>query len=199
MPHLSGVFDEFPDLEKASLEEIASRLNPKPEVHSLVNFFGNRVLYPQTVPLTPKEMFIDLAILASAVKLRPGLFYEPQSNKLIIPKRFLDRFPNLDSLIKTIIGGINPKGTHFISIKDQSSLKIVGSVISPINPQKLSNDNKFVIFRGLAIEKKFPLGVISVMPTPTKNATVNLGGEDFEIAGGEAGVFIDLRMGEFAS
>ena len=198
MPHLSGVFDEFPDLDKVSIEEIGSRIKPKPDVHALANFLGNRILYPQTVCLTVEEMELDLAILSLGVKLRPGLFYEPQSNKLLIPQRFVERFPNLELLIKAILEGVNPKGTHVIYIKNNSQLHLVGSVVSPIDPTKLSTDGKNVIFKGLAIEKVLPIGMISVIKTPQKAAKILLNEQEFDIFGGDAGIFIDLRMGEFA-
>lgn len=198
MPHLSGIFDEFPELDKVSVEEIASGINPKPEKHFLVNFLGNRLLYPQTICLTPQEMELDLAILRVGIKFKPGIFYQPQSNKILIPKRFLDRFPNLEALTRTIIEGINPKGTHVIYIKNQSQYSLAGSVVSPINPQKLSVDGKNIIFSGLALQKSLPLNMISIIQTPVKAAKIKLGNQEFDVSGGDAGIFIDLRMGGFA-
>ncbi len=197
MPHLSGVFDEFPDLDKISIEEVAAVLSSKPEVHFLVNYLGNRILYPQAAPLTKKELEVDLAILRVGAKIRPGLFYEPQSNRIVIPQKFAERFPDLELLLISIVQGINPKGVHFVFIKNESQLNLVGSVISPINPQKLSVDGKNVQFSGLAIAKSLPLNAISVIPTPVKAAKVRLEGEEFDAAGGQIGVMIDLRLGGF--
>lgn len=197
MPHLSGVFDEFPDLDKVSVEEIAKDLSFKPEIHLLVNYLGNRIAYPQVIPLTPQEMELDLAILRVGVKLRPGLFFQPQTNKIFIPKKFEERFPNLELLLKTIIEGVNPKGVHFIYIKDQTQTSLIGSVVSPINPQKMSEDEKTVTFTGLAIIKSLNLGEISFVPTPAKSAKIKLGSQEFDIAGGRVGIIVDLRLGGF--
>jgi len=198
MPHLSGVFDEFPDLDKISVEEIASGLSFKPEMHFLMNYLGNRITYPQAIPATLQELEIDLAILRAAIKLRPGLFFDPQSNRIVVPKKFEERFPVLQLLVKAVIEGINPKGVHYLSIKDQARLDLVGSVISPMSPQRLSMDGKTVKFTGLAIAKDLPLNTISFMPTPVKSAKVKLGDEEFECAGGRVGIIIDLRLGGFA-
>lgn len=197
MPHLSGVFEEFPDLEKVSIEEIEALLSAKLEIHSLVNFLGNRILYPQAISTSKKELEIDLAILRFGAKARPGLFYEPQSNRILIPDRFAKRFPDLPLLLKAIVEGINPKGVHFVFIKDQAQLRLIGSVVSPISPQKLSTDGKIVQFTGLAITKPLPLGAVSFISTPSKAARIRLGTEEFDSAGGEAGIIIDLRMGGF--
>lgn len=198
MPHLSGVFDEFPDLDKVSIDEILSWISQKPEIHFLVNFLGNRIFYPQAVPLTRNELELDLAILRVAIKLKPSLVYEPQTNKIIIPKLFVDRFPPLTAVAQAIIEGVTPKGVHNIFVKDRNQYRLVGSVISPLSPQKLCKDENSVIFTGLAIQKALPLRVISLVETPVSEVTVRLGDEEFKAAGGEVGVFIDLRMGGFA-
>lgn len=198
MPHLSGVFDEFADLDKVPIDEISAWLNIKPEIHFLINFLGNRILYPQVVPLTSKDLEVDLAILRAAIKLKPSLVYEPQTNRILIPKLLSDRFPKIKDLVKVIIEGINPKGVHNIFSKSDKEYQLVGSVISPLSPQKLSKDEKTVIFTGLAIQKALPLNAVSILDTPAPEAKVNLGGEEFNAAGGEAGIFIDLRMGGFA-
>ncbi len=115
-----------------------------------------------------------------------------------MPKKFEERFPVLQLLVKAVIEGINPKGVHYLSIKDQARLDLVGSVISPMSPQRLSMDGKTVKFTGLAIAKDLPLNTISFMPTPVKSAKVKLGDEEFECAGGRVGIIIDLRLGGFA-
>lgn len=197
MPHLSGVFDEFADLDKLSIDEIAKGLSFKSETHFLENYLGNRIAYPQAIPLTPQEMELDLAILRVGVKLRPGLFFQPQTNKIFIPKKFEERFPNLELLVRAIIEGVNPKGVHLIYIKDQTQVSLIGSVVSPINPQKMSEDQKTVTFTGLAIIKSLNLGELSFVPTPAKSAKIKLGSQEFDVAGGRVGIVADLRLGGF--
>lgn len=198
MPHLSGVFDEFPELDKVPVEEILKWLVDKPEIHFLTNYIGNRILYPQAIPLTHKELEIDLAILRAAIKLKPSLVYEPQTNKIIIPNSFAQRFPPLSKIARAVVDGLNPKGLHNIFVKETSQYRLIGSVISPLNPQKLSSDEKTVIFTGNAIRKALPLNAVSVIETPATEVKILLGGEEFVAAGGEAGVIIDLRFGGFA-
>lgn len=195
MPHLSGVFDEFPDLDKASFEEIASGLSFKVDKHFLVNYLGNRILYPQLIPITPQELEIDLAILRVGVRLKPGLFFEPQTNRILISKIYEDRFANLLLLVKAIVEGVNPKGVHMVFIKENSNMTLAGSVVSPINAQKLSEDGKTVKFTGLGIERMLPLETITIMQTPVKSAKIKLKDEEYDVAGGRLGILIDLRSG----
>lgn len=203
MPHLSGVFDEFPDLDKVSTEEIASGLKKKLEVHALNNFFGNRLLYPQAVSLNMEDLQIDLAILRQAIKLKPSLVYEPQANRIVIPIRFIERFPVLEWLIQAVIEGINPKGEHLIYIKNQNQgegkpvWQLIGSVVSPLNPQKLSSDEKTVSYKSIESEKSLLLGQLNIIKSQAKELKITLGNEEFTVAGGEAGIFIDLRKGNF--
>lgn len=197
MPHLSGVFDEFADLDKIPVEEVLKWLVQKPEIHFITNYIGNRILYPQTIPLTLKEIEIDLAILRAAIKLKPSLVYEPQTNKIIIPYAFAQRFPPLSKIARAVIDGLNPKGLHTIFVKETNQHRLIGSVISPLNPQKLSADENTVVFTGNAIRKALPLNAISVIETPAPEVKMSLGAEEFTVAGGEAGIIIDLRMGGF--
>lgn len=197
MPHLSGVFDEFPDLDKTPPEELLVWLKQKPETHFLVNFLGNRILYPQTIPLTRRELEIDLAVLRKGIKLKPSLVFQPQSNKIVIPRAFVDRFPPLTDLVMAIIEAISPKGIHLIFVKEKSQVEIVGSVIGPLNPQKMSNDEKTVPLLIGKLQKPLPLNKISLIRTSEKETKIILGGEEFKTQGGEAGIFVDLRLGGF--
>lgn len=197
MPHLSGVFEQFGDLDKVSIDEIAKWVSQKYEIHFLTNYLGNRILYPQAIPLTLKELEIDLAILREAIKLKPSLVYEPQTNKILIPKAIAERFPPIVNTAKAVVEGLNPKGVHSIYIYDKGSQRLVGSVISPLSPQKLSKDERSVVLSGMAIRRALPLNSVTVMPTPASEVTIVLGDEEFKASGGEVGIIVDLRMGNF--
>lgn len=197
MPHLSGVFDEFADLDKTKPEELLAFLKQKPEIHFLVNFLGNRILYPQAIPLTLQELELDLAILRKGIKLKPSLVFEPQTNKIVIPKLLIDRFPDIGTLVQTIIESINPKGVHLIFIKDGTGTRLVGSVVSPLNPSKLSVNSKTVAYFEEKGERQLSLGSISFVPSLAREVNIKLGSEEYKVAGGELGIIVDLRLGEF--
>lgn len=202
MSHLSGVFDQFPGLERTAPEILKAWLGQEFDSNFLTNFLGNRVLYPHAIPLTKKEQQIDLAILSAGIRSRPSLVFQPQTNKIVIPRAIAERFPVMDEMVKAIIEGISPKGVHFIYIKGATgdrdkAMKIVGSVISPLNPQKLSQDEKTVLFTTGNTRLALPLNAISIVKLSLSETKVVLGTEEFKAIGGDTGFIIDLRLGGF--
>lgn len=103
-----GLFDSFNNLDTISAEAIASWLKPVPQLESLENYLVNRMLYPQAIPQTERDMQIDLAILREALKVRvPKVSENPFLNtdlrKLLIPAKFLSFVPDLASLTRVFI------------------------------------------------------------------------------------------------
>lgn len=117
MPKLPGLFDSFDNLDQISPEAIASWLKPVPEFNHLENYLANKILYPQTLPLTQQDMQIDLSILREALKINgPSLrgkstnallgdnpFINMTLRKILIPARFLNFVPDLKSLTFSFI------------------------------------------------------------------------------------------------
>ncbi len=195
MPHLSGVFEEFPDLDKVSSQDLSVWLKNKPDPDILMNFLGNRILYPQTIPLSKSELEIDLAILRQAVKLKPALVYDPQRNKLFLPQSFIQRFPNITRLAGVIVQAISPKGVNQIYIKNENQVRFAGTVISPVDPSKLPNENQKVKIAINGVESILRLNTLSVSQISQANINVSIGNQDIKVSGGEIGIIIDLRTG----
>lgn len=194
MPHLSGIFEEFPDLDKVSPLQIETWLKNKPEIHALANFLGNRLLYPQTVALSQSEMEIDLAILREAIKQKPALIADFQRSKLFIPQDYLYRFPPLPRLVGALIEAINPKGVYQIHIKNQNQLKLVGSLISPPDIEKLSQGKKEICVDVGGFASKLRVNTVSISRIEASEVKVIIGGNEYKVNGGELGVIIDLRV-----
>lgn len=194
MPHLSGVFEEFPDLDKVSPLQIVSWLKNKSEMHTLANFFGNRLLYPQTIALNQSEIDIDLAILREAIKQKPASVSDFQINKLYIPQDYVYRFPPLPRLAGALIEAINPKGIYQIYIKNKNQLKLVGTLISPADIEKLALDKKEINVAVNGIEGKLRVNTISISQIKSSEVRIVIGSNDYKVNGGELGVIIDLRV-----
>lgn len=99
---LTGIFDEFSDLDKITPEDVIRWLKPKPDYLYVENLLANRIYYPQVVPLTRQELIVDLAILREALIKNPK-FLKKSAKRLIIPERFIARFPNLNELAKAFM------------------------------------------------------------------------------------------------
>lgn len=193
MPHLTGFFAEFPDLDKVAPEDLASWLKNKPESHTLVNFFGNRLLYPQTIAQNPEELEIDFAILREAVKQKPDLVYDPKNAKLYLPQLFLERFPPLSRLAGAIIEALNPGGVTQIYIKDKAVVKIAGTLISPPDVEKLPQDKNGIKIEVNGVAGNLKLDTLSISNIPQLEVNVKIGDKNYNVAGGILGVIIDLR------
>lgn len=195
MSHLTGVFDQFPELDKVLPQNLLQWLSVKEDLHFLANFLGNRVLYPQTIPLNKQELEIDFAILREAIKQKPMLFYEPQANKILIPEQFLQRFPPLSKLAGAVIEAINPKGVIQIFVKSQKKLELVGSLISPMDYKLDVKESKAkIIVEG--VETILNLNTLYISQTTSPEVKIKIGEADYKASGGKLGVIIDLRVSQ---
>jgi len=81
MPRLPGLFDSFDNLDQISPEAIAAWLKPAPELALLENYLANKIFYPQALPVTERDMRIDLSILREAIKQSKALADETAVSK----------------------------------------------------------------------------------------------------------------------
>ncbi len=193
MPHLSGVFEQFPDLDKVSPQNLLIWLRIKVDEHALINMLGNRILYPQTIAINKSELEIDMAILREGMRQKPALVYEAQTNKLYIPEAFLNRFPPLARLAGVIIEAINPKGVIQILLKGQNKVKLIGSLISPAEAEKLSGDKAKIKINVDGVEGTLNPKTLSISQIEAPQVKIKIEDKDYTVAGGELGVIIDMR------
>ena len=151
MPKLPGLFDSFDNLDQIDSTSLISWIKPAPSSIQLENYLANKILYPQTLPVSEIDMKIDLAILREALKMNgpkpqdsggPMLgdnsFLNFALKKIIIPKRFLLFVPDLTALTWAFVDGLlfnRRKRDLFedlwtVVVSDDSE-EIVGSVILP--------------------------------------------------------------------
>lgn len=192
MPHLTGFFAEFPDLDKVNEGDIASWIKSKPESHVLLNFFGNRILYPQTIAQNAEDLEIDFAILREAVKQKPDVVYDFKSNRILLPQLYLDRFPPLPRLAGAIIEALSPRGVTKIYLKDKMAVKLCGTLICPPDLEKVSQSGSVKIeVNGVAGSLK--LNTLSISKISGKEVKIKIADKDYSVNGGVLGVIIDLR------
>lgn len=192
MPKLTGVFELFDNLDKISPNSLNNWLKNREEPHYLQNFVGNRILYPQIVPTTKREMDLDFALLGEAVKLNRQLFFDEQSKRVIIPEVFLSRFPNLPRLGVVMVEGISPQGESTIYLKTKSGHQFLGTVIAPT---LISSDGPMQITINSKVSN-VSLGSLVVFPITSPKVRVKIDAlAEIEVSGGELGLIIDLRKG----
>lgn len=193
MPHLTGVFDQFSDLDKVSPENLSAWTRVKIDKHDLVNILGNRILYPQTISINKTEIELDLGILREGLKQRPALVYEAQTNKLYIPEMFLARFPPLSRLAGVIIEAINPKGVIQIFLRGQSKVKLIGTLISPPDLEKLVEGKSKIRISVDGVEGMLNPNTLSISQIEAPQVKIKIEDKEYTVSGGELGVIIDIR------
>lgn len=177
MPKLTGPFEKFQNLEKISLFG----------VKSLENFIGNRILYPQTIPLIHQELETDFAILKEALTFNPQLVYDQKNKKIILSKELSERFPPQAKLITIIIDALNLKGVISVYLKDQDRVEQIGSIIIP---DSLPDAVCQIDGRQVKLKK----GKSLVFPLRDHHLRIKIAHQsEMVVSGGDFGLMIDLR------
>src|SRR5471030_1399565 len=141
MPQSIGLFDSFDNLDQINIDTLIPWLKNSPSQIQLENYLANKILYPNTQPLTEYDMKIDLAIVREALRLI-GLQSNPYlnitSHRIIIPERFINYVSDIVSLSWAFVDGLllnNRKAEWFSDlwtvVLSSSSEKIVGSILLP--------------------------------------------------------------------
>lgn len=192
MPKLSGVFEIFKNLEKIPPENLNNWLKIKQEAYLLQNFIGNRILYPQVIPLTTIEMALDLSLLIEAVRFDKSPFIDEAKKKIFIPKQLYGRFPNLSQLVTAFIQALDVVGIWVLYLKSPEEELVLGTVIAP---SVLTSDGPMkVVINGK--EYQADLGEISVYPNRDHHLRVIVDSlDEVLVTGGDVGLLVDLRKG----
>ncbi|MDP3973775.1 MAG: hypothetical protein Q8P92_02995 [Candidatus Daviesbacteria bacterium] len=214
-----GLFDSFDNLDQIESAQIARWLALPPSEFYLKNYLANKILYPQTVPISASDIKIDLAILREALRINsqtasqkesPMLGENPFINltlrKILIPKRFLKFMPDLITLSWAFIDGLllERKREDFFSdiwtvVLTSDIDEVVGSIILP----QFSDKGGLVKITLLGNEYQVKAGSLTVIPCPSQKCQLDfrfiqgkiLDKEDIaiEVYGGKLGLMIDGR------
>lgn len=207
MAKVGGIYDSFSDLEELPIDNIVSKLDRKEDPVILENELGNRILYPQTVPLTNLGLDFDLAVLESVLggmgKKMCNITscgYSPHSNKIYIPEGFLERLPKPLDIVKVFIDALKPSGVVTLYQRsEKTGNKILGTVLRPKLTTSLGEVSLLV--SGKKYQNK--IGGLTIIPAPlnrydirfeSREATL-LGKNQLatEVAGGALGIVLDAR------
>lgn len=220
MPRLSGLFDDFDNLDQITPEDIACWLKPVPELGQLENYLANKILYPQTLPATERDMQIELAILRQALKLiapksksqkENGLLGEnPFLNitlrKILIPARFLNFVPGLPGLVQVFIDAFLSERERKDFFQDLWTLVLTGSTDEVVGSVLLPQfDDNGGLMNLIVLNKNYQVrqGNLTVIPCPKDRCEIMyklqkgklLGKQEnaFEVYGGKLGLVVDGR------
>lgn len=216
----TGLFDSFDNLDQIDIDSLITWFKPSPQSILLENYLANKILYPQTIPMTEADMKIDLALLREVLRVNgpkmtntPNVFLgeNPFLNltlrKILIPERFLQFVPNLVNLTWAFVDALlldRKKEDWFedlwtVVVVDDID-EIVGSVILPQFIDKRGEMEINVLGRVY----KIPSGGLTVVPCDKDRCEVAykisegkvLGKSEsaLELYGGKLGIMVDGRM-----
>ena len=63
-----GIFQNFPDIGQIPTGDISRWLRPSPDPSKIEDYLGNKMLYPETVPIAKTELAIELAVFEEIKK-----------------------------------------------------------------------------------------------------------------------------------
>ncbi len=215
----ASLFDSFDNLDQIQIEDVAKWLKPQPSLAQLENYLAQKILYPQTVPITANDMKIDLAILREALNLSVMLGHVPSGTwlgdnpflnitlrKILIPKRFLIFVPNLPTLTWIFVDGLlheRKRGDFFedlwtVEVRGETD-EVIGSVLLP----RFKNESGILYLTVRGKKYQIRAGTLTNIPCPNKRCEVSfklkggeiLGKDDLqvEVYGGELGLMVDGR------
>lgn len=196
MPKLTGVFDWFKNLDTIPTSDLMVTLSIKGDPHTIENFLGNRILYPQTIPPTNSDLELDCKILLEALKRQPEVVFDKDKQNLVLPEEFTTRFPPFIKLVALLIDAIKPQGLAGLFMKSQILRRLGTIVSSPLAKQALSraNQNAAPTISINGEMKQLTPGIINLLPYQGRQFSFKIAdSQEIIIPGGEMGIFIDLR------
>ena len=188
MPKVTGIFDNFENLDEISAEALGVD----------ENYLANRILYPQVVPTTSRDLNFDLAILKEALKRNP-VYFKPEQKKIFIPEAFISFAPDIKRLALLFIDVYSPKGMITFVITKSGRDVTIGTLITVYCKGQKEPLHFEVEGQNFSVKP----GTLTVLPCTKEHCHVSfkaaeaklLGKNEilFEVPGGELGLVVDGR------
>lgn len=219
MPKTVGLFDSFDNLDQIETSQIARWLTSAPSEFYLKNYLANKILYPQTVPISSSDIKIDLAILREALRINgptqnkensllgENPFLNITLRKILIPERFLKFMPDLITITWAFVDGLlmdRKKKDYFSDmwtvVLTSDIDEIVGSVLLP----QFKGSGGLLKINVLGNDYSVKAGSLVVIACPNQKCQLDfkfhqgkiLGKVDIavEVYGGRLGLMVDGRL-----
>lgn len=218
MPKPSGLFDSFDNIDQIPPELVARWIKPVPQMIFLENYIANKILYPQSIPISADDLKIERALLREALRstspvkqdkntaLVGNPFLNINLRKILIPSSFLNFIPDLSDLVWAFVDGLllerkkeNAFSDLWTVVLSSESEEILGSVLLP----EFENKKGYVQINITGKNFKILAGSLTVVPCPLHKCEISLkfnqgkilGKQDLaiEVYGGKLGLMIDGR------
>lgn len=218
MAKLIGLFDSFDNIDLIDVNALAFWLKPTPNLIQLENYIANKILYPQSVPMTQADSKIDLAILRELLRvngpkdaganalLGENPFLNLTLRKILIPEKFLQFVPNVTNLTWAFVDAFLLTRRKQDAFQDLWTIvltgendEVIGSVIMP----QFDGRNGEMNINVMGKVYKIPSGGLSVVPCSkdrcevaykiTNGKVLGKSENALELYGGKLGIMVDGR------
>lgn len=200
MPILKGFFNHFSNTDAVSIQNIKNWLNNNRDVIFLENQLGNRVIYPEAVPLNSEDVKFNTAIIREIIRLQPKKYFKNNPKRIFIPDILLEYIPNLEQLCLIFIDILNPLGyTEIFLEAERLGVRVIGSLIKP----KIQTNNGMVKFTVNGKDYTLKIGSLILIPVSSGKTEVEFktpgvtlfenNSALLEASGGHLGIVIDTR------
>ncbi len=215
---LPGLFDSFDNLDQIKIEDIVRWVKPQPPLVFADDYLAQRILYPQTLPVTKLDMDLDLAILREAVRLSvpresknamlgDNPFINFTLRKILIPTKFLNFVESLPVLTSVFVDALLLQRSKIDKFEDLWTVvltgqtdEVIGSVVVPEFKSSAGRLQLKVMDKTYTVNA----GTLTLIPCEKERCeiafSVNsgkvLGQENLavEVSGGRLGIVIDGRI-----
>jgi hypothetical protein len=188
MAKLTSIFEYLQDLDYIPTEEINRWLKHQVVPNSLLNFLGNRVLYPESISVTKEDLEIDRALLREILKRKPELIYDQNSRKIFLDPSLVNRVPPKNDFVVALVEALDLTGITQIIFRNGKEETLLGSVVvlaSASDQIEISLNN---------LEQQLQIGTITVIPMLGQNIILKIGkDQEVKVSGGEIGIIFDTR------
>lgn len=180
------------------MENVGRWLPIQVDPTALADSLANKILYPQTVPVTKEDLYLEQAMYIEELRKNPEKWY--QNGKITIPPKLSTIAKSKGELMLMVLNALEPQGV--VEVEN------LGIVITPDgNIQKEKQVCEINVDFGLTNKQKVKVSFdeIAIIPIPEKQKTIldihcfspfKLDGKDkikLEVEGGQLGVIIDAR------
>lgn len=199
MPKVRGLLDYFPKLSAVEFIRVKSWFEKLENSKLSENDLGNHLLYSFCVPVSAKDLSLDLSLLREGLRLHEVDFYDKHANKIYLPEGLLQKIPNLPKIVWAFLDIYTLSELTTVVLKGETlGVKNLGTVIKP---EVLEEGSVSLSINSKKYEAK--IGTLMVLPAKGSHVDLEFTSSSArlfkknnlvcEVAGGLLGVVLDLR------
>lgn len=183
------IYTFFSQIDSIPTEDISRWLKIRVDQFELINFIGNRMIYPNTVSITKQEVEVDLAVFREALKREPKKVYDGIKNRIFLSEELLlslgDPIQVCLAISEVLALGLLTKVVVVTSEKRNLDLATIISLErGSLGPMSIELDG---------IGQNVHPGKVTIIKPKQASIKLNIADQEAQISVGDLGIIFDLR------